>query len=116
MPAVLRRLLRCWSAGWSSLRYRQRIPGYGAEHWTSRIVINHHAALLALATPAFWHGVAVAAIITLAVQILAWQCDLRGAARDLPFLLPAVLLAPRMALGRRRLVLRVLHGRRRAAG
>lgn len=104
-----------WAAGWAWLRHPRPPPAFAALPWPSRVVVAHVAALRGLRTPGFRRGLLVAATLTAALQVNAWRHDLRGAARDLPFLLPALLVAPRVAAGHRRLVLRVLRDRRRAA-
>jgi hypothetical protein len=109
-------MLRSWLIGWTWLRHPHPPAAYAALPWASRVVVAHVAALRGLRTPGFWRGLFVATVLAAVLQVVAWRLDLHGAARDLPFFLPAVLLAPRVASARRRLLLRVVRDRRRAEG
>lgn len=104
--------LHAWYDGWSRLARHREIPGYRDLPWPQRVLLDHRAALRAVATRGLWRALFMMAVAATVAQILIWRHDLSGWHRDALYLLPTILAAPWMANGRRTQIGRLLAKRR----
>jgi len=109
LPAAIIR----WLAGWIELTRHDAVPGYASQGFPSRLALDLRALGAALCTPGTWFALLLALASLLGSVIITWRFDLSGWSRDALSCLPAVLVAPWVAAGRRRHLERLL-GRRAA--
>jgi len=98
LPVALER----WLSGWVELTRHDAVPGYAGRSRRARLALDLAALAAALGSGGTWFAGLLALASGLAALLLAWDLDLTGWQRDAVLCLPAVLLAPWVAGGRRR--------------
>jgi len=98
LPVSLER----WLSGWVELTRHDAVPGYAGRGRRARLALDLAALAVALGSGGTWFAGLLALAAGLAALLLAWDLDLTGWQRDAVLCLPAVLVAPWVAGGRRR--------------
>lgn len=109
------RAWRAWRAGWAQLARRDSPPAYAAAGRVARLAMDLAVVRRALGDGGTWFALLACIAAGLAAQVLCWALDLHGWQRDAVLVLPAVLVAPWVAAGRRR-HLAAVAGERGVAG
>lgn len=102
---------RRWRAGWPRLARRESPPAYTGAGRLARLALDLAVVRRALADAGTAFAVLAAVAAGLAAHVLCWELDLHGWRRDAVLVLPAVLVAPWFATGRRRHLAAVLAAR-----
>lgn len=104
LPAAIIR----WLAGWIELARHDAVPGYAGHSRLARLRLDLAALGAALLAPGTWFALLLAVAVQLGASLVVWQFDFAGWQRDALLCLPAVLVAPWVAAGRRRHLGRLL--------